>query len=53
MGISCWEQFAFSMFMGILQGLHVDPAKLPLLKHILVPIANSIMILYPDEFQPK
>lgn len=51
--ISFWEQLAFSILMSVLQGLHVDPAKLPLLKHILVPIANSIIILYPDVFPPK
>jgi hypothetical protein len=51
--IAFWEQLGFTIIMGVLQGLHVDPAKLPLLKNILVPIAQNIMVLYPDAFPPK
>ena len=42
-----WEQMGLTIFATILSELHFNPAKLGLLTKILVPIRDTLNLLYP------
>jgi hypothetical protein len=42
-----WEQFALNIFQAMLSQLHFDPAKATLLSKILIPIRDTLNVLYP------
>lgn len=45
--LSFWEQLGLSVFQAILAQLHFDPTRQGLLRNILVPIRDTLLILYP------
>jgi hypothetical protein len=42
-----WEQFAITIFQGLLAGLHVNTSQTGTLAKILIPIRDSLIALYP------
>lgn len=42
-----WEQLGLTIFSSILSELHFNPAKLTLLSKILIPIRDTLNMLYP------
>lgn len=42
-----WEQFAITIFQGLLTGLHVNTSATSTLAKVLVPIRDSLLVLYP------
>lgn len=45
--LSFWEQFAVAIFQGILTGLHLTPTNIPVLGKVLIPIRDTLNLLYP------
>lgn len=42
-----WEELGLSIFTAILRQLHFDAAKHATLKNVLVPIRDTLLVLYP------
>ena len=42
-----WEQFAVTIFAGLLAGLHLNTSAKGLLANILIPIRDTLNVLYP------
>ena len=42
-----WEQLGLNVFQTILAQLHFDPARQSLLRNVLVPIRDTLLVLYP------
>lgn len=42
-----WEQLAVNIFQAILSQLHFDPEKHKTLRNVLVPIRDTLLVLYP------